>query len=509
MSDNQGLKQSVLLNNLNIIKSIAEAVKGTFGSQGLDVMLVDEFSNYTITNDGVKILSLIETNHPAAKILIEAAKFQEEQVGDGTTTVTILVEALLSEAVKQVEKGVPIPKLIEGLRLGLNYAKSKLTELASPIENLKDHKLRSACLIAGRGETELIDLLLKAAETIGLEKLKAKDFKFAKTIIAKNQTESQIIEGIILNKNRVNSAMPASLEKVKVFIIDDSLIPEDFPEEAISTEQGFAHFKQLQGNFLAGIKQLIDLKVNLVLIGGNLHPYAEELFTQNNIMAVQRVRKSELYRAVQFTGANLATRRTLNLAEAELEKFCGFIESAREDQNLDLIRLEGCLLPERQANTIIIGAAIEAFLAEKERIASDIASSLQACLDKGVVAGGGATELALSYFLNNLKKDLSQNSSFVHYGIDCWIEALKAPLSQISQNLGLNPLEKLAQVLSAQANTQSFSLGINAENGELACMQELGVFDPLSVKLLALNTACEVTIQLLKVNIIIKSKTNI
>ncbi len=509
MSDSQGLKQSVLLNNLNIVKSIAEAVKGTFGSQGLDVMLVDEFGNYTITNDGVKILSLIETNHPAAKILIEAAKSQEEQIGDGTTTVTILVEALLSEAVKQVEKGVPIPKLIEGLKLGLNQAKSKLYELTDRIDNLQDHKLRAACLIAGRGETELVDLLLKAAEMSGSEKLKEKDFKFAKTIIAKNQTKSQIIEGIILNKNRVNSAMPASLNQVKVFIIDDAVIPEDFPQEAISTEQGFAHFKQLQVNFLAGIKQLIDLKVNLVLIGGNLHPYAEELFTQANIMAVQRVRKTELYRAIQFTGAKLASRRTLNLTAIELEKFCGFIDSVTEDQNLDLIRLEGCLAAERQANTIIIGATMEALLEEKERIASDIASSLQACLKEGVVAGGGATELALSYFLSNLKKDSNQNSSFVHYGIDCWIEALKAPFSQISQNLGLNPLEKLAQVLMAQANTKSFSLGINAENGKLACMKELGVFDPLSVKLLALTAACEVTIQLLKVNIIIKSKSNI
>jgi chaperonin GroEL (HSP60 family) len=313
MSD-QLIPQSVLLNNLSTIKSIADAVRGTFGPKGLDVMMIDQYGDFTITNDGVQILSLIETSHPAAKILIDAAKTQEEQVGDGTTTVTLLTEALLSEAVKQVEKGVPIPKLIEGIKVALKKTEEDLKEISIPIQDLNDSKLASVALISGRGEKELVDLILQAAKTIGCEKLKNPNFKFAKTIISKSQTESQLIKGIILNKSRLNSSMPFELKAAKVLVIDDALAPEDLPQEAIGTEKGFAQFQQIQANFLQGIKKIIDLGVKLVLVDSNIHPYAEELFVEAGIIAVQRIASSEIQRAIQYTGAKPISRRGLNLA---------------------------------------------------------------------------------------------------------------------------------------------------------------------------------------------------
>lgn len=508
MSDPSQIPQSVLLNNLNTIRSIADAVRGTFGPQGLDVMMIDQFGDYTITNDGVKILSLIETAHPAAKMLIDAAKAQEEEVGDGTTTVTILVDAILSEAVKQVEKGVPIPKLIEGLKLALAKASKTLTEISLPVTGLDDPNLKSIALIAGRGEAELVNLVLGAAREVDLpgmeSKLLAPGFKLAKSIISKSQTESQIIKGVILNKGRVNPAMPSSLTDCKVFVVDDALAPEDLPQEAMGTEQGFAQFKQFQQSFLNGLRKLVDLGVKLVLIEANLHPHAEELFAQAGIVAVQRVRSSELHRACQFTGAKAASRRTLNLSINELEKFLGKVDSVREDEKLGMIILEGG--SSELMSTLIIGASTEAIADEKQRIATDVASSIQAALRGGVVPGGGAAELALIPSLEKLKKEQSHNLSLAHYGIDCLLEALKKPLAQISQNIGLNPLEKVAQVLSSQASQNDYSLGLNTENGEIVSMLELGVVDPTLVKQAALKTACEVATQLLKVSVIIKSK---
>jgi archaeal chaperonin len=503
MSDPQ-IPQSVLINNLNTIKSIADAVRGTFGPQGLDVMLIDQFGDYTVTNDGVKILSLIETGHPAAKMLIEAAKAQEEEVGDGTTTVTLLVDAILTEAVGQVEKGVPIPKLIEGIKLGLGEAQNTLTQLSQPVKSLQDTKVASVALVAGRGEQELVDLILQAASEIGEKKLIDSNFKFAKSIIGKSGVESQMIKGVIINKTRLNPAMPSQLAASKVLIIDDELAPEDLPQEAIGTEQGFAQFKQSQGNFLAGIKKIIDLGVKLVLADANIHPYAEELFINAGIMAVQRVRSTELHRAAEYSGAKITSRRSLNLSSDELAKYLGNIQAVKEDRKLGIIRLEGGA--GEGSSTLIIGASTEALAAERERIATDVASAIQAALRGGVLAGGGASELALIPALEELKNQQSHNLSLAHYGIDCLIEALKKPLAQISANLGLNPLEKIALVLAAQRAQKNYTLAINAENGQLASMSELGVVDPTLVKTVALKTACEVATQLLKVSVIIKSK---
>jgi chaperonin GroEL (HSP60 family) len=504
MSDSTPTPQSVLLNNLNTIKSIADAVRGTFGPEGLDVMLIDQFGDYTVTNDGVKILSLIETQHPAAKMLIEAAQTQEEEVGDGTTTVTILVDAILSEAVQQIEKGVPIPKLIEGIKLALGKAQTSLKQLSTSIPDINDPKLESVALVSGRGEEELVSLVLQAAKEIGVNKLISADFKFAKMIIGKNQAESQLIHGVILNKGRTNPLMPSSLQNAKVMVFADALAPEELPQEAIGTEQGFTQFKHNQGSFLTGIKKIIDLGVKLVLVDSNLHPYAEELFVQAGIMAVQRVRSSELYRAANYCGANVLSRRSLNLAEEELGNYLGHINQAQEDAKLGIICLEGG--KGEGMSTLIIGASTEAGAAEKERIASDVASAIQAALQGGVVSGGGSAEIALIPFLEELKKEQSQSLSLSNYGIDCLIEALKKPLAQICTNLGFNPLEKVAQVLSSQSSHKDFTLGINAKNGEVASMLKLGIVDPTLVKSVALKSSCEVASQILKVNVIIKSK---
>lgn len=497
------IPQSVLESNLNIVKSIADAVKGTFGPHGLDVMLIDQYGDYTITNDGVKILSLIETNHPAAKMIIEAAKTQESLVGDGTTTVTILTEAILSEAVKQIEKGIPITKLIEGLRLGLDKALQILDTNTIKINDLQDPKLKQMALVSGRGETDLVDLVLKAAHEIGLEKLKDKNFKFSNMILAKPQASSQLIKGIIINKNKINGAMPSQIIKAKILIIDDDLMPEDVPKEAIATEQGFSQFQASQQNFLKGLQKLIDLNIKLVLIDGNLHPYAEEIFMQAQIMVLQRVRTSELYRAAEFAKAQIASRRTLNLSLDELQKYFGYVELVSEDKKQNFIALEGGA---NAMSTLIIGASTEAVSAEKERIATDIASSIQAALCSGFVLGGGIAELSLVKPLEEFKTEQNQSISLAYYGIDCLIEAFKRPLTQICLNSGFNPLEKVVQVLAAQNAHNNSNLGLNFNTGEIICLLEAGIIDPALVKTAALKTACEVVIQILKVGIIIKSR---
>ncbi|MDX1918834.1 MAG: TCP-1/cpn60 chaperonin family protein [Candidatus Caenarcaniphilales bacterium] len=500
MPENQ-VPQSVLQSNLSAIRSIADAVRGTFGPQGMDVMLIDQYGDFTITNDGVKVLSLIETSHPAAKLVIEAAKTQEELVGDGTTTVTLLVDALLSEATQQIEKGVPIPKLIDGIKQALGVALTELNRQTKPLEGLDDPRLGALASIAGRREDELVVLVMEAAKSIGLEKLRANEFKFAHKILAKSKAQNQLLRGIVVNKRPLNPTMPRELEQVKVLVIDDELAPQELPKEAIGTSEGFQEFQLSQQEFLGGLRKLAELDIKLVLVNGSIHPYAEEIFVQEGILAFQRVISSEIHQASSYSQAKPASRRILNLPKDEIVHHLGSLSKAIYRTDLELLSLEG-----ETQSTLVIGAATEEAALEKERIASDIASAIQAALRGGVVSGGGALELGLIPSLEKLKLELNDSQSLTSFGIDCLIESLKKPLTQISSNLGFNALEKLSQVIAAQSAQGDLSLGIDADTGTIASMDKLGIYDAALVKSQALKTACEVAIQILKVNLVIRSR---
>ena len=158
---------AALMTNSNAIRAIASAVEGTLGPKGLDTMLVDQFGEVVITNDGVTILTMMEANHPAARMLINIARAQQEEIGDGTTTATVLAGALVSAGVEQVARGVPVARVIEGLRAGLKKALQVMHEQARPVTDLGDPAIRQVALIAGRGHEDIADLVIQAAVMIG------------------------------------------------------------------------------------------------------------------------------------------------------------------------------------------------------------------------------------------------------------------------------------------------------------------------------------------------------
>ncbi|HEX3032222.1 MAG TPA: TCP-1/cpn60 chaperonin family protein, partial [Bacillota bacterium] len=177
-------KLAALMTNANAVRAIAAAVEGTLGPKGLDTMLVDKFGEVVITNDGVTILTMMEANHPAAKMLINIAKAQQAEIGDGTTTATVMAGALVSEGVTQVVKGVPVSRVIEGIRAGIKRALESIREKARTVESLEDEVLRQIAMVAGREHEDIADLVVQAARLVGPEKLRDESFKLADTIDA-------------------------------------------------------------------------------------------------------------------------------------------------------------------------------------------------------------------------------------------------------------------------------------------------------------------------------------
>ncbi len=492
---------AALITNSNAIRAIASAVEGTLGPKGLDTMLVDKFGEVVITNDGVTILTMMEANHPAARMLINIAKAQQEEIGDGTTTATVMAGALVSTGVEQVAKGVPVARVIEGLRAGLKRALEVMRMQAQPLSGLDDPLIRQSALVAGRDHDDIADLVVQAALLIGKEKLKDSSFRFADTVVAEEGAKNQVFMGVIINKERMNRQMPKELEQVKVLVIDDALQPEDIDDEALSTEVGFTRYLQLQTEFKENLNKIVQLGVGLVLVDRGVDDVAEEVLTDAGLVVIQRVANKELRKAAEHTGARMIKRTGLKKATEELEKHLGSAEKIYNEEKMEQVWILGG--GGKPMATVLVGAATSEVVGERERIARDAASSVQAAIKGGVVPGGGSLELVVA---REVEKIRESTRGMAAYGVDCVVEALKRPMSQIVANAGFNPLEKIGDVIAFQVETGKNSLGVDCDSGNVTDMLEAGVVDPADVKIYALKAAGEVAEAILRIDTIIKKR---
>ena len=240
---------AALLTNAAAIRSLASAVEGTLGPKGLNCMLVDRFGDVTITNDGRTILDKIDVSHPAARLLIETAKAQDEKVGDGTTTAVLLASTLISEGVNQAVKGVPITKVIEGLRLGMARAVEAVRARSLAVEGAEDGRLKQAALVAARGDEAIAGLVAEAVRLTEAEKLCDPAFRLADWVMAKEGAENELAAGLIVEKERMNRQMPKLVRRARVLVVEDALEPEEMEQEGLRTESGFGRYLELQQRF--------------------------------------------------------------------------------------------------------------------------------------------------------------------------------------------------------------------------------------------------------------------
>lgn len=494
-------KLAALVTNANAVQAIASAVEGTLGSKGLDVMLVDRYGDVVITNDGITILSKIETTHPAARMVIGIAKAQEEEVGDGTTTATIMAGALLSEGVAQVVKGVPVARVIEGVRIGLARADEALRALSLPIDGVDDPLLRRVALIAGRAHEDIADLVVSAARMVGAEKLSERHWKLMDTVVAQVGAENEVFMGVVVDKERLSKQMPREIDNARVLVIDDALEPEEIEEEALGTEAGFQRYLELQQEFRDNLAKVIALGVNVVIVDRGVHDLAEEILTDAGVMVLRRVSSREVRQVADHVGARPVKRTALRREATDLERYLGSAARVYEDEKLEHVRFLGGA--GRPMATILVGAATEEVVDERERIAKDAAAAVQAAVRGGVVPGGGAAELAAARKVEEARRSIK---GMAGYGVECVVEALRRPLAQIVSNAGYNPLEKVGDVLAAQEETGRETLGIDGDSGEIADMRQMGILDPTLVKTYALKAAGEIAEAILRINTIIKKR---
>ncbi|KJS80394.1 MAG: chaperonin [Peptococcaceae bacterium BICA1-8] len=495
-------KHGALETNVNAVRAIAGAVQGTIGPKGLDTMLVDQFGDVVITNDGVTILNLMEVNHPAARMMINIAKAQQQEIGDGTTTATLMAGEMVTEGFNQVAQGVPVARVIEGLRKGVKAAINGIQEKSQVLKGLADPLLHNIAMIAGREHEDIAQLVVKAAQIIGQEKLADSNLKLSDIIKAIEGAENEVFLGVLINKERMNKQMPREISgDVKVLVIDDALEPEEIDDEALATESGFARYLELREEFKANLLKIISLGVNVVLVDRGVDDLAEEILADAGLIVVQRVANKELRNVAEHTGARMIKRTGLKKSTEEIANFLGLANGVYENEKLEHIRVLGGRA--KPMATVLVSASTQEIVGERERIAKDAAAAVQAAIKGGIVPGGGSLELQVAREVDELKKDLRGMAAF---GINCVTAALQRPFLQIVANAGFNPLEKLGDVTQAQVEQQKFSLGTNCDSGDVTDMLELGVVDPTLVKIYALKAAGEVAEAILRIDTIIRKK---
>jgi len=494
-------RNAALIANSSAIAALASAVEGTLGPKGLDCMLVDRFGDVTVTNDGATILDKIDTAHPAARMLIKAARAQEEAIGDGTTTTAILAAALVTEGAAQVARGVPVTRVIEGMRLGIAEALEFIESQSRAVRDASDDALERVALIAARGHADIAELIVEAARLTGTETLRDPGFSLADAILAKEGAPNEVFAGIIIDKQRVSRQMPRSVERAKALVVDDALEPPRIEDDALGTESGFAKHLAFEEEFRANVEKVIGLGVRFVAAAKGIDPAAEELFTDAGVFAVRRLGSKDVARLVELTGARTIKRAGLKKDAAELAGFLGSCERVYEDEKLDHIRVIGG--SGAKVATVLVGASTREVRDERERIARDAAGALQAAVVSGVVSGGGAVEIAAARRVQSVRETVRGMAA---YGVENVAAALKRPLAQIVANAGFNPLEKVEDVIAAQGESGSGSLAVDCDTGEVADMAERGILDPTGVKLYAIRAAAEIAEAILRINTVIRKR---
>ncbi|WP_442955860.1 TCP-1/cpn60 chaperonin family protein [Paenibacillus sp. y28] len=496
-------RQPTLRNNAAAVRAICSAVEGTLGPKGLDTMLVGGGGEVVITNDGVTILEMMDVTHPAARLVIQAARAQQAQVGDGTTTATVLAGALVGEGVAQVERGVPVSKVIEGIRLGVQEAAAAIARRARPLSGVEDPLLARIAWVAGREQRDIAELVIEAAHVVGFPLLASDSFRFAEAIVADEQPRSEVFPGLIVKQKPLQAYLFEAGTAVGngIMVFEDALEPETLGEEALVTEAGLRQQLEWKAQFAAQLAKLPELGIGLIAVDRSVAPEAEQFCADHGIMVLQRALKSELRQLCEHTGARPLKRTALARPAAQLASAVGRCRELRYDARSERVYIrEGA---GRSRVTAIVGAGTREVAGERSRIAGDAASSVQAAVLGGIVPGGGAVELAVARELERLREGLGGLESF---GVQCVAEALRRPLAQMAANGGYNPLEKLELIKAAQLAAGSDTLALDFDTGEVADMLRRGIVDPAPVKIHALEAAGEVACAILRIQTVIKMK---
>jgi thermosome len=495
--------------NIMAAKIVAESVRSALGPKGMDKMLVDSFGDVTVTSDGRTILDEMDIQHPAAKMLVEVSKTQDNEAGDGTTSAVIIAGELLFRAEELIDKNVHPTVIIDGYRKAAEKALETLEKIAIKIdpnssEFLKKTAITSMAskLIADYKEY-FADLAVKAmlevAEKEGKTwKVDVDDVKVEKKS-GESLGETSLINGIVLDKEVVHSGMPKRMEKAKIALLDASLEiekPEFDAKLNIETPDQIEAFLDQEEVMLKAMAEKITKSgANVVICQKGIDDMAQHFLARKGVLAVRRAKKSDMEKLAKATGGKIVTKLD-DITPADLG-YAALVEERRiGDDKMTFI--EGCKNP--QAVTILIRGSSERFTAEAERSLHDALCVIRDIIeDPRVVAGGGAPELEMS---NVIRKYAESQPGKEQLAIKIFAEALETIAATLAENAGLQPIDIISDLRSRHDAGETWA-GIEVREGKVQDMSKIGVFEPLTVKKQIIKSANDAASMILKIDDVI------
>jgi thermosome len=501
--------------NIAIAYAVANIIRTTLGPKGMDKMLVSDLGDIVITNDGATILEEMNVEHPAAKIMVEIAKTQDKEVGDGTTTSVMLAGMLLKKAGDLLDQDIHASTIIKGYDLAAKKSIEILEKIATKVSLSDKATLEKIAAIAmgsksigvGTSKDYLAKLVVSAVTQVAEEKngevvVDDELIKIEKKA-GGNISDTQLIQGVLIDKEIVHPGMPKTIKNAKIALLDCPLEIEktevDAKIEITSPEQMQAFLAQEEKMLKEMVEKIAKTGANVVFCQKGIDDVAQHFLTKKSIAAVRRVKKSDMEKLARATGAKIAT--TLDdLSEKDLGIAGEVVERTIAGEKM--VFVENCKDP--KSVTIFVRASTEHVVSEGERAIVDAIGAVSSAIEDGrYVTGGGSTELELS---SQLYKYATEIGGREQLAIQAFAEALEIIPRTLAENAGMDAIDTLVSLRAKHKKEGGEHFGVDIYTGQIADMKALGVFEPLKVKTQAISSAYEAAKMLLRIDDMIASK---
>ncbi|MEE9151057.1 MAG: thermosome subunit beta [Thermoplasmata archaeon] len=500
-------------NNIAAAKAVADAVRSTLGPRGMDKMLVDSMGDAVITNDGVTILKEIDIEHPAAKMMVEVAKTQDEECGDGTTTAVILAGELLKKSEDLLDQNIHSTIISSGYRMAAKKAREIMEKVAEPV-SIKDKKIlkniASTAMISksvSASRALMADIAVDAVTRIA-EKTDGNYVVDKDNIqVVKKQggsiNDTKMIEGIIVDKEPAHPGMPKRIEKAKIALIDSALEVKKTEVDAkiqITDPTQLQAFLAEEENMLKDmVKTVKNSGANVLFCQKGIDDLAQHYLAKEGIYAVRRVKKSDMEKLAKATGGTLVTKLA-DLTKSDLG--AASLVEEKKVANDEMTFVTGCKNP--KAVSILLRGGTEHVVDEVERSLEDAIGVVRVAIEDGkMIAGGGATAAEIALRLREYAPSVGGREQIA---IEAFANAMEVVPRTLAENAGLDPIDILIALRKAHASGKK-TAGINVYTDKVVDMRKENVIEPLRVGMQAISSATDAAVMILRIDDVIASKS--
>jgi len=505
--------RSAQQNNIMAGIVISDAVKSTLGPRGMDKMLVDSLGDVTITNDGASILKEIDVQHPAAKMLVEVAKSQDQETGDGTTTSVVLAGELLKRAQDLLEKKIHPTILVGGYQKAAEEATKILNSISVSMEGM-DKKILTGIASTSMNSKSVsaskdhfakiaVDAVLQVAtKTNGGMKADIDMIEIIKKQ-GKSLTETELVTGMVIDKEIVHASMPRKVEGAKIALVNSAIEIEktefDAEIKIDSPDQIQAFLNEEERMLRSMTEKIIATGANVLVCQKGIDDVAQHYLAKAGIMAIRRAKKSTVEKLAKATGASAAT--SLDELDASSLGVAGLVEEVRIGDD-KLVYVRDCKDP--KAVSIVIRGGTEHVVDEAERALHDALCVVRNVVEDGTyVAGGGSTETEIAKRLDIYANKVGGREQLA---IEAFAESLLIIPKTLAENGGHDPIDIIADLNKDHSTATGLWFGVDVNKGKSSDMMKAGVIEPARVKSQAIRAAAEAAQMILRIDDVIASK---